>query len=98
MPNKTDANDFDDIWNLDILDLKESGPEKIRGERYRLVVIDNFSKFEWRVRIRNRNAIAITNSHEKNLRTSKRKPNSIETDDGEEFVNIIFTDLLKKQY
>ena len=43
--NKTDAYHIDDIWwNLDILDLREYGPENKRGYRYVLVVIENFSK------------------------------------------------------
>ena len=42
--NKTDVY-LVDIWSLDILDLKDYGPENNRGYRYVLVVIDNFSKF-----------------------------------------------------
>ena len=43
--NKTDAYHIDDIWSLDILDLKEYGPKNNRCFRYVLVVIDNFSKY-----------------------------------------------------
>ena len=43
--NKTDVYHIDDIWSLDILDLKNYGPENNRGYRYVLVIIDNFSKF-----------------------------------------------------
>ena len=43
--NKTDVYHFDDTWSLDILDLKDYGPENNRGYRYVLVIIDNFSKF-----------------------------------------------------
>ena len=45
LTNKTDVYHFDDIWNLDILDLKDYRPESKRGYRYVLVVIDNISKF-----------------------------------------------------
>ena len=45
LTNKTDIYHIDDIWNLDILDLKDYGPENNRGYIYILVVIDNFSKF-----------------------------------------------------
>ena len=42
--NKTDVCHIDEIWSLDILDLKDYGPENNKGYRYVLVVIDNFSK------------------------------------------------------
>ena len=47
--NKTDVYHIDDIWSLDILDLKDYGPENNRGYRYVLVIIDNFSKFGWTI-------------------------------------------------
>ena len=40
--NKTYVYHIDDIWSLDILDLKEYGPENNRGYRCVLVIIDNF--------------------------------------------------------
>ena len=43
--NKTDVYHIDDIWSLNVLDLKDYGPENNRGYRYLLVIIDNFSKF-----------------------------------------------------
>ena len=41
--SKTDVYHIDDIWNLDIIDLKDYGPENNRGYRYILSIIDNFS-------------------------------------------------------
>ena len=43
--DKTDVYHIADIYSLDILDLKDYGPENNRGYRYVLVVIDIFSKF-----------------------------------------------------
>ena len=57
--NKTDVYHIDDIWNLDILDLKDYGPENNRGYRYILVVIDNFSKFGLTKPLKNKNAQTI---------------------------------------
>ena len=54
--NKTDVYHIDDIWSLDILDLKDYGPENKRGYRYVLVIIVNFSKFGWTVPLKNKNA------------------------------------------
>ena len=94
--NKTDVYYIDDIWSLDILDLKDYGPENNRGYRYVLVVIDNFSKFGWTVPLKNKNAITIKDSFQNILMSSKRSPNLIETDRGKEFHNNIFQDFLKK--
>ena len=94
--NKTDVYYSDDIWSLDILDLKDYGPENNRCYRYVLVIIDNFSKFGWTVPLKNKNASTIKNSFENILISSKRKPNLIESDRGKEFYNNIFQDLLNK--
>ena len=94
--NKTDVYHIDDIWSLDILDLKDYGPENNRGYRYVLVTIDNFSKYGWTKPIKNKNALTIKDSFENILISSKRKPNLIETDRGKEFYNYIFQDLLNK--
>ena len=94
--NKTDVYHIDDIWSLDILDLKDYGPENNRGYRYVLVIIDNFSKFGWTVPLKNKNAQTIKDSFESILISSKRKPNLIESDRGKEFYNIIFQDFLNR--
>ena len=94
--NKTDLYYIDDTWSLDILDLKDYGPENNRGYRYVLVIIDNFSKFGWTVPLKNKNAQAIKDSFENILISSKRKPNLIETDHGKDFYNNIFQNFLNK--
>ena len=94
--NKTDVYHIDDIWSLDILDLKDYGPENNKGYRYVLVTIDNFSKFGWTVPLKNKNVITIKDSFENILISSKRKPNLIETDRGKEFYNNIFQEFLNK--
>ena len=94
--NKTDVYYIDDIWSLEILDLKDYGPANNRGYRYVLVTIDNFSKFVWTIPIKNKNAQTIEDSFENILISSKRKPNLIEGDRGKEFCNNIFQDFLNK--
>ena len=94
--NKTDVYFIDDIWSLDILDLKDYGPENNRGYRYVLVTIDSFSKFDWTIPLKNKNAQTIKDSFENILTNSKRKPNLIESDRGKEFYNNIFQDFLNK--
>ena len=94
--NKTDVYYIDDIWYLDILDLKDYGPKNNRGHRYVLVIIDNFSKYGWTVPLKNKNAITIKNSFENNLISSKRSPNLIETDRDKGFYSNNFQDFLNK--
>ena len=94
--NKTDVYQVDDFWSLDILDLKDYGPENNRGYRYVLVTIDNFSKFGWTIPLKNKNAQTIKDSFENILINSKRKPNLIESDRGKEFYNNILQDFLNK--
>ena len=94
--NKTDVYHVDDIWSLDILDLKDYGPKNNRGYRYVLVIIDNFSKFGWTVPIKNKKAQTIKDSSENILIKSKISPNLIETDRGKDFYNNIFQDFLNK--
>ena len=94
--NKTNVDYFDDTWSLDILDLKDYGPENNRGYRYVLAIIDNFSKYGWTVPLKNKNAQTIKDSFEKIIISSKRKPNLIESDRGKEFYNNIFQDFLNK--
>ena len=94
--NKTDVYHIDDIWSLDILDLKDYGPENNKGYRYVLVTIDNFSKYGWTVLLKNKNAQTIKDSFEKIIISSRRKPILIESDRGKEFSNNIFQDFLNK--
>ena len=94
--NKTNVYHIDDVWSLDILDLKDYGPENNRGHRYVLVTIDNFSKFGWTIPLKYKNAQTIKDSFENILINSKRSPNLIETDRGKEFYNNIFQDFLNK--
>ena len=94
--NKTDVYYIDDIWSLDILDLKDYGPENNRGYRYVLVIIDNFSKYGWTVPLKNKNTQTIKNSFENILISSKRSPNLIETDRDKGFYSNIFQDFSNK--
>ena len=94
--NKTDVYHIDDIWSLDVLDLKDYGPGNNRGYRYVLVIIDNFSNYGWTIPLKNKNAQIIKDSFENIIIISKRKPNLIEADRGKEFHNNILQDFLNK--
>ena len=57
--NETDVYHIADIWSLDIFDLKGYGPEKNRGYRYVLVIIDKFSKYGFTIPLKTKNAQTI---------------------------------------
>ena len=64
--------------------MNDYGPENNSGYRYILVVIDIFSIFGWPVPLKTKYAESITDAFSQILKTSKRKPNLLETDDGKD--------------
>ena len=92
--NKSDDYHIDDIWSLDIVDLKEYGPEKNRRYRYVLLIIDNLSKFGSTIPLKNNLGTIIKDSFENILISSKRSPILIETDTGKEFYDYYFENFL----
>ena len=92
--NKTIIKSIDDTWSSDLLDMNDYGIKNNKGYRYILAVIDNFSKFGWTIPVKNKYAQSITDAFSQIIKTSKRKPNLLETDDGKEYVNKIFNEFL----
>ena len=58
------------------------------------MVLDNFNKFGWTIPLKNKYAQTITDAFLQIVKTSKRKPNLLETDDGREYVNKVFNEFL----
>ena len=77
---KNDVHQIDDTKRLDLLDLKDYGPENNGGHRYVLLVIEKFSELGWTVPLKSKISQTKANSSEIILITSKRKPNLIKTD------------------
>ena len=90
--NKTIIKSLDDTWSSDLLDMNDYGIKNNEGYRYILVVIDNFSKFGWTIPVKSKYAQSITDAFSQIFKTSRRKPNLLETDDGKESVNKIFNE------
>ena len=74
--------------------MSDYGIKNIKGYRYILVVIGKFSKFSWTIPLKNKYAQSITEAFSQIVKPSNRKPNLLETDDGEEYVNKIFNEFL----
>ena len=62
-------------------------PKNNWGYRYTLVVIDNFSKFGWTITLKSKYAQSKTDAFSQTVKTSRHKPNLLETDDGKKYVN-----------
>ena len=92
--NKTIIKSIDETWSSDLLDMNDYGIKNNKGYRYILVVIDNFSKFGWTIPLKIKYAQSITDTFSQIVKSSKRKPKLIETDDGKEYVNKIFSEFL----
>ena len=92
--NKINIKSIDDTWSSDLLDMNDYGTKNIKGYRYILVVIDNFSKFGRTISLKNKYAQSKTDAFSQIIKTSRRKPNLLETDDGKEYVNKIFSEFL----
>ena len=92
--NKTIIKSIDDTWSSDLLDMNDYVPKNNKGYRYILVVIDNFSKFGWTTPLKNKFSQSITDAFSEIIKSSNRKPNLLETDDGKEYVNKIFNEFL----
>ena len=95
--NKTIIKSIDDTWSSHLLDMNDYGPKNNKGFRYILVVIDNFSNFGWTIPLKNKYGQSITDAFSQIIKTSRRKPNLLETDDGKEYVNKIFNEFLNNQ-
>ena len=66
-----------------------------RGIKYLLCVIDLFSKYAWVVPIKDKIGTSIVNAFKKILSDLNRKPNKTWVDQGSEFYNKSFKDVLK---
>ena len=66
-----------------------------KGFRFLLFVIDVFSKYAWVVSLKDKKGVSIVNAFQKIFDKSRRKPNKIWVDKGNEFYNNSFKKYLK---
>lgn len=86
---------IDEIWEADLVDLTEF-QSKNQGYKFLLNVIDAMSKFAFSIPLKNKTSKEIVRGFEKILKESKRRPISIRSDQGKEFLNKDFKQFLKK--
>ena len=92
--NKTSVKSIDDTWSSGFLDKNDYGPSNNKGYRYPFIVIDNFSRYGWIIPFKNKYAQSITEAFSQIIKTSKRKPNLLDTEDERVHVNKFFNEFL----
>ena len=83
----------DSIWGVDLADM-QSLSKYNKGIKYLLCMIDLFSKYPWVVPMKDKKETSIINAFKKII-SEGRKPNKIWVDQGSEFSNNSFKDVLK---
>ena len=83
----------DNIWGIDLADM-QSLSNYNKESKYLLCGIDFFSKYEWVIPIKDKKRTNIDNAFKKII-SQGRKPNKTWVNQGSEFYNNSFKDLLK---
>lgn len=85
---------LDDTWQGDLAQLDLLSKEN-ENFKFILIVIDCFSKFVWARPLKTKSAIEVTSAFS-NILQGNRKPRNLQTDQGKEFFNAIFKNLMQK--
>ena len=93
--NRVIVGGIDELWQMDLADMQTMAAEN-DGYRYLLVCIDVFSKYLWVIPLKTKTGPALVMAFKKILE-SGRKPEKIQTDQGTEFFNKHFKDLMKEE-
>jgi len=86
---------LDDTFASDLAQLDQYTREN-RGFKYILVVIDCFSKFLWTKPLKSKTGLEITKAMIAIFKQSKRIPKNLVTDNGKEYYNSSFQNLMKQ--
>lgn len=83
----------DDLWQADLMDMQSHSKQNL-GFKYILVVIDTYTKYVWVESLKNKTGKECTKGMSNILKQAN--PKLLQTDNGTEFYNIEFQDLMKK--
>ncbi|XP_015793694.1 uncharacterized protein LOC107370222 [Tetranychus urticae] len=90
--NRIIVSSIDEQWEADLVEMQEFAQQN-NGYRYIITIIDSFSKYAWAFPIKQKTALAVTKVFTELFKL--RKPVSLRTDKGKEFVNSNLQKLLK---
>ena len=83
----------DDLWQADLIDI-QSFSKYNHGFKFILIVIDTYTKYVWVQALKNKSAKQVTQAMLNILKINQ--PKLLQTDNGTEFYNKQFKDLMKK--
>lgn len=84
----------DDLWQADLVEMIPYASSN-KGYKYLLTVIDVYSKFAFAEPVRSKSAAEVKNAFKRIVDQSKRCPRLLQTDQGKEFYNNMFSSYLK---
>lgn len=85
---------LNDLWQIDLAEMRPYAREN-KGFKFIMVVINCFSKYMWTCPLKTKTGDAIVNSLMEILKKHP-VPKNLQTDQGKEFFNAKFHDLMKK--
>lgn len=93
---------LNDLYQADLVEMQPFSKLN-KGHRYILTVLNTFSKYLWAIPLKNKTASEVTSAMEgilkklqKNPKHKQRIPKNLQTDDGTEFKNKHFKNLMTK--
>ena len=84
---------IDEIWAADLV---QKYSKRNKGIKYLLMVIDVFSKYGWIKPLKDKKTESVSLAFDTLFKKSKRKPETLWTDKGSEFISKHFIEFLKK--
>lgn len=94
--NPYTVNNIFDVFEIDLVDVQSLAKQN-DGIRFLLVAIDIFSKFSWVIPMKSKSGTDVTLAFKSILKGGGRKPLTVRSDRGKEFLNKSFQNLLQKQ-
>ena len=85
---------IDETWQADLVEMLPYAREN-NGCKYLLTVIDIFSKYAWAVPVKSKSGPDVTAAMQSVL-VQGRVPKNLHTDEGKEFYNVHFKDLMQR--
>ncbi|CAG18159.1 hypothetical protein CcBV_31.2 [Bracoviriform congregatae] len=89
-----DIRGLDETWQADLVEMIPYATVN-KGYKYLLTIIDIFSKYAWAVPIKSKSGVDVTSAM-KSVLQQGRIPKNLHVDQGKEFYNKEFKDLMKQ--
>jgi hypothetical protein len=94
--NKVIVAGIDHLWQIDLVDLKKFAYQNNRN-RYIITCIDAFSKYAWAIPVKKKDMASVRIGFLEILNQSGRRPINLQADEGTEFFNQEFRQLLRER-